>query len=231
MAFDRKKEVIKNTTKLERNDIIADFGMYSNSNNTNDENLNFSSFESNFKEEVSGIPSLIEESSPVDIQNSIDSFTKSFDQNNSVITPANNNTLQENNIIKNLNNPIEEINNVNIETDLPIQKNINEVNIINNYDYNPIMNSIENIPKSIDNSEDINVALSNLDGLKSKKEEIKFEREKPQSQFMNYDIDNNFEEFDIEPGFIRCPKCGQKIREDYKECFICGTTLNKNTRD
>lgn len=31
---------------------------------------------------------------------------------------------------------------------------------------------------------------------------------------------------DTEPGFKRCPKCGQKLRDDYKQCFVCGTWLN-----
>ena len=30
------------------------------------------------------------------------------------------------------------------------------------------------------------------------------------------------EDLDVDPGYKRCPQCGQKIREDYKQCFICG---------
>ena len=30
----------------------------------------------------------------------------------------------------------------------------------------------------------------------------------------------------VEPGFKRCPRCGQKLRDDYKQCFVCGTWLN-----
>ena len=27
----------------------------------------------------------------------------------------------------------------------------------------------------------------------------------------------------VEPGYKICPKCGQKMREDYRLCFVCGT--------
>ena len=28
---------------------------------------------------------------------------------------------------------------------------------------------------------------------------------------------------DVAPGYKACPKCGQVMREDYKQCFVCGT--------
>ena len=206
MALFKKKEVINDTKKIEANDVVSDYGLYINNNTNDNGNLNFSSFESNFNEDYDEMPNLIEKSSTNEIQNSVDLFTN---QNNDVELPINTNVVEEN-------------------TNEQLYKPINDIN--NDYNFNPIMNNIENIPKNIENSRDINDALSELNGLKPK-DEIEFEKERLESQFMNYDIDNNFEEFDVEPGFIRCPVCGQKIREDYKECFMCGAKLKKNTKD
>jgi len=53
----------------------------------------------------------------------------------------------------------------------------------------------------------------------------------PQEVQKEIDINNNehehkfiiSDEIDVEPGFKICPKCGQKIRDDYRLCFVCGT--------
>ncbi|MBE6153178.1 MAG: zinc ribbon domain-containing protein [Firmicutes bacterium] len=205
MAFNffKKKEEMEFQDSKNKNDIIEDFG-------SSAEEYKITSFDSNFNEAIN------EEErnntiSDLELQDSKINEIKSFDTN-AVIEETNNentNLIDENVQIDNTN---EYNNNVN-------DNNYSPVNNINNYEYNPIMDNMEQIQDNIKNSEDIGDALSKLHNKKSSNEEKKHKK------VVNDVILHTNLDYDTDPGYKKCPKCGQKVREDYKECFMCGAKL------
>ena len=108
--------------------------------------------------------------------------------------------------------------------------------------YNPIINELQNSNNNIQNSQDINTVLSNIMGQKQQgsvdvqdnSDNINGNNTPTwNNNFSNMNLNPQAETKeqvsspqampDVEPGYKRCPKCGQKIREDYKQCFVCGT--------
>ena len=86
----------------------------------------------------------------------------------------------------------------------------------------------------ISNSEDVNVALSNI--YNQSVTDNKTEDSKPimenivntseKKNIVSTPIyENPYKNSITDPGYKICPKCGQKIREDYKQCFVCGTII------
>lgn len=57
----------------------------------------------------------------------------------------------------------------------------------------------------------------NNENVEEKKENTNDNESHDEHKFI---ITDNVE---VEPGFKICPKCGQKIRDDYRLCFVCGT--------
>ncbi len=125
------------------------------------------------------------------------------------------------NISNNIENDNDVINNSQIE--------LSNIQDINNYNYNPIIDSLENVQGSIENSQDINVALSNIYKTTVLKEDNNEQNISEQTKSIkgtsNYNDVYIEDDISVDPGYKRCPKCGQIIREDYKECFVCGTKL------
>ena len=88
------------------------------------------------------------------------------------------------------------------------------------------MENINNIEETINESQDINVVLRNTyNNSNSKKSNDILETNTVQNFSSTPIIENQYQNSDVDPGYRICPKCGQKIREDYKQCFVCGTTF------
>jgi len=224
MAFNlfKKKEVIKDINKDKvNNDIVEDFGNFIKNNNNE---IPISSFDSNFNEEIINNNSIttmpdIENTTlnikenPIDdmlmSQTNIDNNSTNFDNNVDITYNIGKNTeeIEESNEIENNSTP--------------------DINNINNYDYNPIINNLEHVQNNIKNSQDINIALSNLH--KSKKTDIEQDltilEDEINQDTTSIDMTSQYMDMSVDPGYKICPKCGQRIREDYKECFVCGTKL------
>ena len=170
MAIDffKKKEVMNDIEK-NNNDIVEDYGNYINNNETT-----ISSFDSNFNENIGY------DNEP----------TQNMDQVNysNAVINENNQIIESNDLYNNV--PMEEENHFNdavIQNDhssfedvqiTQSSNNFGNAQNINNYDYNPIIDNMENAEHSIKNSEDINVAFSNMYKNKKDKEVILPEPEK-----------------------------------------------------
>lgn len=84
----------------------------------------------------------------------------------------------------------------------------------------PETNNIDNIqPQNIENSVQVEEEVPPT--IENKVEEITLPNtENKIEEEHKFIINDNI---DVEPGFKICPKCGQKIRDDYRLCFVCGT--------
>lgn len=245
MAFNffKKKEVIEtNNEDKVNNDIVEDFGTFIKNTNTDNNDLTISSFDINFKEEINDERDLMTNPQPINTTNNISNISNSVDTSfneeiasnmytDSNIFPISNNSIpivENQTLINDWNSNLSDIYNTeindNIVTNSQVEDNIHN---INNYNYNPIMDNLENVQDNIKSSQDVNVVLSNL----YKTTEQKDNNTQQDIPTENHDIEHTSifgetsiqDTFDIDPGYKRCPKCGQKMQEDYKQCFVCGT--------
>lgn len=197
MAFNffkkKEKEIFENDNTENEKDIVNDFGNFVThqmSSNINEVNT-ISAFDNNYNEMIVS-----------------DDTNNLNDQSEEP---------HEERIVTNF-NPYEN----DVPTSNKIESTISTPNSFDNLEpgYNPIMDSLEQIPNSIQDSKDINDVMSNMFKKEEKVDNI--------NQVINntpVNISNN-QSNDVDPGYKRCPKCGQKIREDYQQCFVCGTMLN-----
>lgn len=240
MAFDifKKKEVIENSDiEKSNNDIVEDFGTYINNNvENNNGELNISSFESNFAENIGNqepsisVPEQVDFSNPIiDTNSSYHTYEEknyhNFDTSIATDTNEDNFDISKSIMSNNFNDKNTQDNN--IPNNLPVvEDNFNSNLNINDYDYNPIMDNLENEKNNIKNSQDINAVLSNLHKKNTNNTENQTQQI-PQNQSSSF-IEKKVEPIptyfdDVDPGYKKCPNCGQKMREDYKQCFACGT--------
>lgn len=239
MAFNvfKKKEVIKDNPESKNDkDIVQDFGeliknnsfdletseqeIQFNNNLQSEENItntiekqNMELYIFNTINKIQDVSNMFEISYDESVKTSNKELKTSEPINNSIEIKSSFNDLKDE---KNI--PVKE--EVVPENNIPEYDNVN----INNLNYNPIIDSLENVQKNIYNSEDVNIALSNIYGTTVHKEEKEENEQSILNQVNNTPIImSEDDDIDIEPGFRRCKKCNQKIREDYKECFVCGT--------
>jgi len=262
MAFNlfrkKEKEIINNDDdNTQVNDIVDDFGSFVGRKTSLDKSTiesenssqSISSFETNFSENVS------DNNLNNDSYNNFNNIDENKLYNNfetSYAEEINNNDLHT----SNLNH--EEVVNSNIEINQPfnpylnntetyddvknVPEKIDNQSIINpNTTQNTTITNLNEISNNIQNSQDINVALSNLYGNKDNNNDSVSLGNTSAEKQDNYNIEPKIEEnhtestpslpvhknpyqySDVDPGYKLCPKCGQKIREDYKQCFVCGT--------
>ena len=235
MAFNlfkrREKEIIEDNNAGNSKDIVSDFGNFVNnqmSPNMNEKNT-ISSFDNNYNESItSEFENNLKPNKVVNISNSFESsYGENIDNDNNNIFPTPNtlNNFQNNEerVVRNFNpylNEVESDTSINIPKEQPKLEEQPNMEVLPK-DYNPIMNDLEQIPNSIKNSQDINIAMSNI--MKKEKEES-LNDSSPNNN--DNQTQTNINLNDVDPGYKRCPKCGQKIREDYKQCFVCGTMFN-----
>jgi len=219
MAFDifKKKEVIESSnTEKSDHDIVEDFGNYVQGE-INPNNLTLSSFENNFQELTNNDDDLIPDRAEINT-------------NNEKINLNNNIDISYDSFVENNNQaPISE--NDNIINESNINYDNQNIHNINNYDYNPIINNLENAQINIQNSQDVNEVLSNIH-KQSNQEQLKYEEPTIVQNDINTKpvnhvptIKEQYQYNDVDPGYKRCPKCGQRMREDYKQCFVCGMMI------
>lgn len=217
MAIDFfKKKDVMNYIEKNNNDIVEDYGNFINNNEST-----IFSFDSNFNEDIGynsePIPSIEQINYSNDIVSENNQIVESNDIYSDIQTEEHNNFNDTE--IQTGFDPIDDI-------QPELNNNYNSVQNINNYDYNPIIDNMENAENNIKNSEDINVAFSNM--YKNNKQKENKITEKIQEQKEDDEYENNTpviiesDYTDVDPGYKKCPKCGQKIREDYKQCFNCG---------
>ncbi len=235
MAFNlfkrKEKEIIEDNNAGNSKDIVSDFGNFVNnqmSPNMNEKNT-ISSFDNNYNESItSEFENNLKPNKVVNISNNFESsYGENIDNDNNNIFPTPNtlNNFQNNEerVVRNFNpylNEVESDTSINIPKEQPKLEEQPNMEVLPK-DYNPIMNDLEQIPNSIKNSQDINIAMSNI--MKKEKEES-LNDSSPNNN--DNQTQTNINLNDVDPGYKRCPKCGQKIREDYKQCFVCGTMFN-----
>ena len=221
--FKRKeKEIISSDNANNSNDIVDDFSSFveskTNINNTTQKNKSDSifSFDSNFSE---GIGSSYE----INDSNSIIDDNKKENLNNN-FQYSYNEEINENSY-ENLQSFIPYNNN--LETYASInEEDIEQPDVVEETNNNNLVENINNIEETINESQDINVVLRNTyNNSNSKKSNDILETNTVQNFSSTPIIENQYQNSDVDPGYRICPKCGQKIREDYKQCFVCGTTF------
>ena len=261
MAFNlfrkKEKEVINSDNNEPTNDILDDFGSFVDRKTTtgkaiieNEENnQSISSFEMNFSENVSNnsfnndYSNNLNNTEPLNLSNNFEaSYTEEINNElntsslNQVEVNSNIETVQPFNPYLNNTETYDDIKNEDVEID---NQSILNQNIIQN----DTINNLNEISNNIKNSQDINVALSNLYGNKDNNNDTISLKNTSDEKQDNYNIEPKIEEnyseptismpvyknpyqySDVDPGYKLCPKCGQKIREDYKQCFVCGTVF------
>lgn len=234
MAFNlfKQKEVIENNdTEKNNNDIVDDFGIFMKQEKINENDLKILSFESNFEENICEEVNELNNIHQVNKVNSNVNHSINFDTSfsDNVNTTSNYQVQNESNIepfVSNSNNiqKTEDIQSNDLASEYQ-DLNTNLSNI-NNFDYNPIMDNLDKSKNNIENSQDVNDVLSNLHNSNSsapiQTDKITFNTE----NISNFYSENPITQIsDVDPGYKRCPKCGQRMREDYKQCFVCGTMI------
>ena len=246
----KEKEVIDANSTPKTNDIVDDFGLYTEKKANSGKaiierpsDVDISSFESSFTENISTTSS-----------NTLYNDEQYYDRNNFEIPSdesiSNNisipDTSPQEQILSYETQNINQFNpylNNNIGTYDEIRENKDDEqasNVIQNDNTNYSVNQLDEITNNITKIEDVNIALSNIYN-KDKQESIKYDynineqkdltRETYSEQNYSSNLsqipvyDKPYLDSDVDPGYKRCPKCGQKIREDYKQCFVCGTML------
>lgn len=96
----------------------------------------------------------------------------------------------------------EESNTINQMVSNLLNQNKEEINNTNEVTL-PTDNSVS-VEEDIDSTKDLDVKIDNFSNLSNE-------------EMLNINTEP------VEEGFRRCPKCGQKMREDYRQCFVCGT--------
>lgn len=122
-------------------------------------------------------------------------------------------------------------------TNIQQESSLSSYNEIENQEINNNEQQILETP-NIENVQDNNIELKNTITLPVSSELISSQINIEEKE--NIEIDNTqktvepdktehehkfiiSDNIDVEPGFKICPKCGQKIRDDYRLCFVCGT--------
>ena len=135
--------------------------------------------------------------SPFDILGDTGAIIQSGNNNNSVIDPLNDKLVPDNNIFELTDTETSKVNNM-------------VSNLLGDTE-----STTDTVPVV---AEEIQKPEENLDLVNEEENNIDVEQ-------LNNIPDTNLTSHitDVSPGFKRCPKCGQKMREDYKQCFVCGT--------
>ena len=246
----KEKEVIDTNSAAKVKDIVDDFGSYVDKKTNGGKAIIeqpstgfISSFEQNFTENVGTTSNNITYDNEQYYQSN--NFETSYNENVSSDISISDTTIQDQILsYENQNiNPFNPYLNNNIGTYDEIKEakaNEQTSNIIQNDNMNYSVKQFDEITSNIEKSEDVNVVLSNIYN-KDKQESIKYDynineqNDLTQENYVEQShsshisqmpvYDNPYMDSDIDPGYKRCPKCGQKIREDYKQCFVCGTML------
>lgn len=156
------------------------------------------------------------------IENTKDKDTNNFEKEKQRLVEDNENLQQEESLLENNNNTIKndkfEIQKETISNESQTSLSITENNANN---VNDSDNKIELQPINDINKSQISMETSKNNDANN------FEKEKQTLvESDNIEQEHKFiisDDIDVEPGFKICPKCGQKIRNDYRLCFVCGT--------
>lgn len=242
--FKRKeKEVITESDNKQSNDIVEDFGSFMTKkaliSNIETKKPTISSFESNFTEEINNRESFENNYSQVEQNTNLNqTFNESYSEG-TIENPTyvNENTNYENQVeieqenISSFNpylNIIETYSDLKENETLKPEEPLNDGLSINNINNINNTNEITNIEKNINNSQDVNEVLTNIYKKNNSNQIIPDENknetiQEPTPSMPVYT--NPYKNSVTDPGYKICPKCGQKIREDYKQCFVCGTII------
>lgn len=238
--FKRKeKEIISGDNDLNSNDIVDDFGSFVSkkmSDQIETESAQISSFKNNYSEGIGNSKEIITTSNNTQDepkQNITNNFDSSYNDEITSVT-YNDNISEE--PIESFSDNIQAfnpyLNDMDKYSDLKETEEINQNPINNQNSYSTVTNDFNEVTNNIYKSEDVNVALSNIyNNSKAhniEKEQVILDNVKTnttQNVGTTPIIENDYKNSDVDPGYRICPKCGQKIREDYKQCFVCGSTF------
>ncbi len=131
-----------------------------------------------------------------------ENISKTVDNNKdvkSIFTPV---VERENSNYNPVNFLGEESNTINQMVSNLLYQNKEEIN--NSDEVTLPMDTSASVEEDIESTKDLDVKIDNFSNLSNE-------------DMLNINTEP------VEEGFRRCPKCGQKMREDYRQCFVCGT--------